>query len=54
MSFSGKFELTTSTRVSGVRIYSFVLKCTNLLMSETVDCMISDEFQQQTPFYFRN
>lgn len=52
MGFKGKFELTTSTRISGVRFHSFVLKCTNLLLSETVDCMISDEHNRQ-PFFFR-
>ena len=53
MSFKGKFELTTSKRLSGFRLYSFVLKCTNLFQSETLDCMISDEEHRQ-PFYFRN
>lgn len=53
MGFKGKFELTTSTRISGARFYSFVLKCTNLLLGETVDYMISDEFNQR-PFYYRN
>lgn len=52
MSFKGKFELTTSKKLSGFRLYSFVLKCTNLFQSEKVDCMISDEFNR-TPFYFR-
>lgn len=52
MGFKGKFELTTSTRLPEVRFHSFILKCTNLLLSETVDCMISDEHNQQ-PFYFR-
>ena len=53
MSFKGKFELTTSTRVSGVRIYSFVLKCTNLFQSEKVDCLIGYEGCPQ-PFIFRD
>ncbi len=52
MGFKGKFELVTSNRLNGFRLYSFVLKCTNLFQSETVDCMISDENGQQ-PFFFR-
>ena len=52
MSFKGSFELTTSNRMHGFRLWSFVLKCTNLFQSETVDCMISDEFGRQ-PFFFR-
>lgn len=53
MGFTGKFELITSTRVPGVRLYSFVIRCTNWIQSEKVDCMISDENNRQ-PFYFRD
>lgn len=53
MGLKGKFELTTSNRLSGFRFYSFVLKCTNLFQSETVDCMISYDGCLQ-PFIFRN
>lgn len=53
MSFKGKFKLTTSTRLSGFRFYSFVLKCTNLFLSEMVDCMIGHE-GCHTPFIFRD
>lgn len=52
MGFKGKFEMTSSSRLAGTRVWSFVLKCTNLFMSETVDCMICDEHHQH-PFYFR-
>ena len=52
MGFTGKFELTTSKRLPGVRLYSFVLKNTNLIQSETVDIMLSDE-DNRSPFYFR-
>lgn len=52
MSFKGTFELVPQKRLAGTSLYSFVLKNTNWFRSETVDCMISDEFGQQ-PFYFR-
>ena len=52
MSFSGKFELTPQKRLAGTIMYSFVLKNTSWFGSDTVDCMISDEFGRQ-PFYFR-
>ena len=52
MGLTGKFELTTSKRLPGFRLYSFVLKNTNLLQSVTVDVMLSDEYNQN-PFYFR-
>ena len=52
MSFKGTFELVPQKRLAGTILYSFVLKNTNWFSSETVDCMISDEFGQQ-PFYFR-
>jgi len=50
MSFSGTFELAT---IHSFRLYSFVLKCTKWFGSETVDCMISDEYGRVQPFYFR-
>lgn len=53
MSFKGTFELVSSTRLGGTKTYSFVLKCTNLVFGETIDCMICDEFGQR-PFYFRD
>jgi|GEM_PF-6166132 hypothetical protein len=52
MSFNGKFELAPQKRLAGTVMYSFVLKNTSWFGSETIDCMISDEFGRQ-PFYFR-
>lgn len=52
MSFSGKFELVPQKRLAGTMLYSFVLKNTSWFGSDTVDCMISDEFGR-LPFYFR-
>lgn len=53
MGFNGHFELVSSQRLFGIKIYSFVLKCTNWLLNETVDCMICDELGRN-PFFFRN
>jgi len=53
MGFKVYFELGTSHRLSGFRFYSFVLKNTDWFGSETIDCMISDEYGQQ-PWYFRD
>ncbi|MDY6372442.1 MAG: hypothetical protein SPL12_09165 [Bacteroidales bacterium] len=53
MGFIGKFEMVTSQRGYNTRLWSFVLKCTNLMFNETVDCMISDSRGLQ-PFFFRN
>ena len=52
MSFSGRFELAPQKRLAGTILYSFVLKNTSWFGSDTIDCMISDEYGQQ-PFYFR-
>lgn len=53
MSFSGKFIKISSKKAGGVRIYSFSLKCTNWLQSETIDFMLSDA-QNIQPWYYRN
>lgn len=53
MSFSGKFTKINSRNAAGVRIFSFSLKCTNWLQSETVDFMLSDA-QNIQPWYYRN
>ena len=52
MSFSGEFKLITSQRAAGVRIWSFSLKCTNWLQSETIDFMLCDCYERQ-PWYYR-
>lgn len=50
-SFSGNFTRVPS-RSGGIMIYSFALKCTNWLQSETIDFMLSDA-QNIQPQYYR-
>lgn len=51
-SFTGKFTKLNSQKVAGMRIFSFSLKCTNWLQSETIDFMLSDA-QNIQPWYYR-
>ncbi len=53
MSFSGNFSCINSVKLAGMRIFSFSLKCTNWIQSETIDFMLSDA-QNIKPWFFRN
>lgn len=52
MGFKGKFSRVQSQRLAGTIIVSFSLKCTNLLMGETVDLGIFPSDGSQ-PWYYR-
>lgn len=52
MSFKGYFELAPQKRLMNTLMYSFVLKNTSWFGSDTIDCMICDEYGQE-PWYFR-
>lgn len=47
MSLQGSFSLYTSVRMPGFRLWQFVLKNTNMFLSETVEVMLSDQFGQE-------
>lgn len=53
MGWQGSFSRVMSQRAAGCPVFSFVLKNTNLLSSETVDLMLCDAYQQ-SPWYFRD
>lgn len=52
MGFSGRFELAPQRRLANTLMYSFVLKNNSWFGSDTIDCVICDEYGRQ-PWYFR-
>lgn len=53
MSFKGSFSRMQSAKLAGCIIISFSLKCTNLLMGETVDVALFPSDGAQ-PWFYRN
>lgn len=53
MSLQGGFEWYTSLKQGGKMSVQFVLRNTNMLMSETFDCIIADASGQQQPQVWR-